>query len=44
MHGQLPLWDLRVGDLAAKIVAEKKAGAKTFYHFCGVPLPMYKPS
>lgn len=44
MHGQLQLWKLPKVDLPAKIKAEKEAGLKTFYHFCGQPLPMYKPS
>lgn len=39
---QLRLWDLTV-DIAAKIKAEKAAGVQIFYHFCGKPLPMYKP-
>lgn len=43
MHGQLRLWTLPRVDLAAKIKAEKEAGEKTFYHFCGKPLPMYPP-
>lgn len=40
MHIQLLLWELKTIDLTAKIKAEKKAGVKTFYHFCGTPLPM----
>ena len=42
MYLQMTLWDLTV-DIAGKIKAEKKAGTKVFYHFCGKPLPMYSP-
>lgn len=38
---QLRLWTLPRVDLAAKLKAEREAGAVVFYHFCGIPLPMY---
>lgn len=40
MHRQLTLWNISV-DLIAKIKAEREADVRVFYHFCGVPLPMY---
>lgn len=40
MHRQLKLWGVSI-DLTAKIKAEKEAGVKVFYHFCGVPLFMH---
>lgn len=40
---QLKLWELPRVNLAAKIIAEKKAGAEVFYHFGGRPLAMVRP-
>lgn len=37
---QLRLWSVNPVDLHAKIMAEKKAGVKVFYHFRGKPLTM----
>jgi hypothetical protein len=39
---QLKLWGEVWIDLTSKIKTEKEAGVKVFYHFNGVPLPMFR--